>query len=280
MAAGKALVGGTAYDITAGKTLIGGTAYDITAGKTLVGGTAHDIAFVHTLPSLEDVLKDMTLLVYNGNNIDGSINAATYGFVYTGYWPKSVTDVYPHYIIAMCDGNTAIIKAENVDSLYYIKYNWNNYNVSIKRNTYESINYRYVECEYNTQTQVLTADQVYGASVIAVQFPHYSDTDVDAVLGGMTITKVAGRDSSSRGYVRTNTDKGHQFYITTKYKTNGTSYTGSDPGNTGFVIWSCDGTTWTKLNQVTPNWQAGNVSSGYLTLGSCYGGSIVALDAA
>lgn len=41
----KALIGGTAYEISGGKTLVGGTAYKIDKGKTLVGGTAYEIAF-------------------------------------------------------------------------------------------------------------------------------------------------------------------------------------------------------------------------------------------
>lgn len=275
MSAGKTYVGGTAYDIVGGKTLIGGTAYDITAGKTLVGGTAYDIAFAHALPSLEDVLKDMTLLTYNGANIDGSINAATADYAYTNVFVRaSVT--YPHYIFSMFNGNTALVKATNDSTINFLNYNWVDHNESIEIVNVMSSERRYYQGVFNSYGSS-TKEQVYGASVVAVVFPNISDADVDAVLGGMTITKVTGRNASSRSTVRTQ-DKAHQFYITTKYQTNGTSYTGNSPGNTGFVIWSCNGTTWTKLNQVTPNWQAGSVSSGYLTLGSCYGGSIVAFD--
>ena len=41
----KALIGGTAYEITGGKTLINGTAYGIAKGKTLINGTAYDVSF-------------------------------------------------------------------------------------------------------------------------------------------------------------------------------------------------------------------------------------------
>lgn len=41
----KALIGGTAYEITGGKTLVNGTAYSIASGKTLVDGTAYDVGF-------------------------------------------------------------------------------------------------------------------------------------------------------------------------------------------------------------------------------------------
>lgn len=41
----KALVGGTAFDISGGKTMVGGTNYSINNGRTLIGGTGYDIAF-------------------------------------------------------------------------------------------------------------------------------------------------------------------------------------------------------------------------------------------
>jgi hypothetical protein len=41
----KALIGGTAYEISGGKTLVDGTAYSIKNGKTLVGGTAYEVGF-------------------------------------------------------------------------------------------------------------------------------------------------------------------------------------------------------------------------------------------
>lgn len=44
-AAGKALVGGTAYEIKGGKTLVNGTAFNIDKGKVLVNGTVYEIGF-------------------------------------------------------------------------------------------------------------------------------------------------------------------------------------------------------------------------------------------
>ena len=41
----KALIGGTAYNITGGKSLISGTSYNIAKGKTLVRGSEYDINF-------------------------------------------------------------------------------------------------------------------------------------------------------------------------------------------------------------------------------------------
>ena len=41
----KALIGGTAYNITGGKSLISGTSYNIAKGKTLIRGSEYDINF-------------------------------------------------------------------------------------------------------------------------------------------------------------------------------------------------------------------------------------------
>lgn len=46
----KALIGGTAYEISGGKTLIDGTAYSIKNGKALVGGAVYDIEFAKFTP--------------------------------------------------------------------------------------------------------------------------------------------------------------------------------------------------------------------------------------
>ena len=130
---------------------------------------------------------------------------------------------------------------------------------------------------YNHSGYTSTYSTVYGATLVLVRFPSYTEEQVDAVLSAMTLTRIAGRNASSTGYVRS-TNKTHDFYLTTRYKANGSSYTGAgtDPG---LVIWECDGSTWTKLNQVTPDWQAGAVSSGYLTLGAgTYGASLIAID--
>lgn len=41
----KALVNGTAYEVTGGKCLVNGTVYSVKKGRTLIGGTGYDIKF-------------------------------------------------------------------------------------------------------------------------------------------------------------------------------------------------------------------------------------------
>lgn len=48
----KALVNGTAYEVSGGRTLVNGTGYSIAGGRTLVNGTGYDISFSTPIGSL------------------------------------------------------------------------------------------------------------------------------------------------------------------------------------------------------------------------------------
>ena len=61
----KALIGGTAYEISVGNTLVGGTVFSIAGGKTLVDGTAYNIGFVPTSRvTISDTSYDVIENVY------------------------------------------------------------------------------------------------------------------------------------------------------------------------------------------------------------------------
>lgn len=53
----KALVNGTAYEVTGGKCLVNGIVYNILKGRTLIGGTGYDITFA---PSYDPVFANNT----------------------------------------------------------------------------------------------------------------------------------------------------------------------------------------------------------------------------
>ena len=105
----KALIGGTAYEISGGKTLIDGTAYSIKNGKTLVDGTAYEVAFG---PDFVTVYDFGTLTA-----------AAAYGL----YRCEALFDTLPFdpstCNAVMVDG--VVYEAEysdSTDSYYYIQY--------------------------------------------------------------------------------------------------------------------------------------------------------------
>ena len=213
-------------------------------------------------PTLRELLLDMTLItgVARNTSTTGTVGAL-------GYTSLAVTA----YCLSICNGYMGIWKAKSSGITTTP--------IKSMSNDYGGINVSGTAISYKNSGYGTAAggDSVYGATLVLVRFPSYTEAQIDAVLGAMTLTRIAGRNSSSTGYVRTQ-DKTHDFYLTTRYKATGSSYTGSgtDPG---LVIWECDGSTWTKLNQVTPDWQAGAVSSGYLTLGAgTYGASLIAID--
>ena len=79
----KALIGGTAYEITGGKTLIDGTGYSISGGKTLVDGTGYDVGFggggVDTGNALEFVSAEPFTLRASAKGWNGTIEYANGG---------------------------------------------------------------------------------------------------------------------------------------------------------------------------------------------------------
>jgi len=267
MSAGKAYVGGTAYDITGGKTLIGGTAYDITAGKTLVGGTAYDISFGSAPPpTLRNLLLDMTLMA------DVSCNGSS-GFAPTNIVTANLgkfSDLPLHYVISAYSGYMTFYKPTSSGgavTMTVLKQANSAVALATAATDRNQMKYTYSQQAYET---------IYGCSLLVVTFPHFAESDIDSLLTNMTLTRLAGRSASSAGNVRT-TNKTHDFYITTRWKGNSGGQ-GGPSADTGFVIWECDGTQYTELNQVTPNYHPGTVSGNYLTIGSTYSGSLAALD--
>lgn len=71
----KALIDGTARDVTSGTCLVGGTAYAIKKGRTLIGGTGYDIKISgDTLVVIIEGVQDNTAsdVYIDGTNITGS----------------------------------------------------------------------------------------------------------------------------------------------------------------------------------------------------------------
>lgn len=269
MSGGKAYVGGTAYEITGGKTLIGGTAYDITAGKTLVGGTAYDISFGAAPPAvtLRNLLLDMTLIADSSYNSSTAISNPT--SIVTANLGK-FSELPLHYVISCYSGYATFYKpttSGGAVTMSVLKQGNTAVGLAQAAADKNNMKYNYLHTTY---------ENVYGASLLVVKFPNFAEADIDSLLSGMTLTRLAGRSASSTGNVRT-TNKTHDFYITTRWKGNSGGQ-GGPSADTGFVIWECDGTQYSELHQVTPNYHPGAISGNYLTLSSTYSGSIFALD--
>lgn len=100
----------------------------------------------------------------------------------------------------------------------------------------------------------------YSGTIVNVEFPDYTSNDTFAFIPQKSVgTSIAGRDASTTGAVST-TNKSHTLILCAK--------------NNLFDVRRGD--TWEKIAGTASN--AASISGSTLTLGNCYGGTIVALD--
>lgn len=166
----KALIDGTAYEVTGGKCLVNGTSYSISKGRTLIGGTGYDINFLkvgyEVLP-IDGVDYTFTLNsdgYYESNNqgVASSYAMACINIVTNGLWHVYIDCVqysegYDDYaVVSTLDGQlsmTATNNGVNVRKSFY----------GIEKST-SSIKYEALE---------------KGKHSIYVKFMKGSDTDYD-----------------------------------------------------------------------------------------------------
>ena len=260
MAGGKVLVGGTAYDITKGKTLVGGTAYDITAGKMLIGGTGYDIKF-STMPTLEELFSSATIVATTGRN---SSTAGAAGPLKESSVPSSGTA----YLIVMFNGYMSFYKIINrVISQTSVAHNGTyggNHAAGVYYRT-SNTNKGYYFSPYQYESGTGTGTTVFGATLALLTFP-YSDTVVDSVLSGATITRIAGHgiDTGGTGYTssETTTDKTKEVYFACRANT--------------FDVWKPNGNTYTKVTGTST--AAAEVINTTTLRVTAYGCSIIGLS--
>ena len=156
----KALIGGTAYNITGGKSLVSGTSYNITSGRTLVGGTRYDIMFGPPYAAM--LYSDGNMVFQIGTDVEeGKTLVASYtGFVNTSYnfgsyapWlgkRNNITHVLFKDDIATDSMSFWFYGARNLTTVDFININWS---------SLRNIAYAYYNC-YN-----LTGSPVCGNNV-------------------------------------------------------------------------------------------------------------------
>lgn len=180
----KVLINGTAYELTGGKTMINGTAYSISKGRTLIDGTGYDIGF-SSLPTLVELFSDATVVEIEGINSNGASSVSI-------DINKYRTGLY--YALSICNGFIGVYKFKD-DALSELFINVSDYahiyrnsNVFLERFVYYS----------HTGTEITN---VYGATMVLLQFPSYDEETVDTVLSGFQVVIGAGRNSNSQGIV-------------------------------------------------------------------------------
>lgn len=212
-----------------------------------------------TLPKLDELFADMNIIYVTGK---GSSTTARVNITQqdaSTYIPTSGVC----YILSFCNGYLGVWKVVNkVIQSTPIKQIDTQYGGIVYINnsgTYCS----YYDNGYHESTSSTAGTVIYGATLALVEFPSYSDKQIDAVLSAGTYSRLAGRNASSSAYVRTD-NKSHAYYIAVKAS--------------NADIWSCDSATWTKITGTDS--AAASAGSTYLSCGSVYGGSIIGVDAA
>lgn len=190
----KTLIGGTVYNITGGMTKIGGTTYNITNGRTKIGGTGYNISFGPdlTFPALMSVavLDSRLSTPINGRNANSKNT-------FSLQLPSSRTVGDYYYIFSFCNGYCSFYKICYQGSLIlpYETYIANRISGSYG-NLYNDQNRRlYYSDSGNSSTEV------YGATLVALSFPGYTETQIDNILVNATLTRLAGRNASSTASV-------------------------------------------------------------------------------
>lgn len=172
----KALIGGTAYDITGGRTLISGTGYDITKGRTLIGGTGYNINFATTpLQDFVALMADATLQTQAGRNSSS-----------TGTVTLSGIQASDRYIFAFCDGAWSVYR--DGTALYH-------------SDAQKAWLYFLGGITYLSNNGGASSSNVYGGSIFSFTFPNYTTAQADAIIANITTLDSAGRNASTTATV-------------------------------------------------------------------------------
>lgn len=212
------------------------------------------------LPTLAELFANINIKYSQGVNA----NTATTLSITTAQANSHLPASGVAYILSFCNGNVGVWKViDRVVQSTPIKQSSSSYGgIAVNVGSSTSTTYCwYYSGGYTEVASYSGATSVNGATMLIVDFPSYTDAQVDAVLSRATFTSVVGRNAVNSSTTRT-TDKNHAYYWAAK--------------NTNFDAWSCNGTTWTKIKGTSS--AAASISSSYLSLGSVYGGSIIGID--
>lgn len=189
MAAGKTLVGGTAYEITGGKTRRYGTNYTITGGKTLVGGTAYSISFIQ-IPTFNELMNstNATITSTAGRNSSSTSSVS-----------MSVGAGTTYYAFVFCNGEAGIYKLVAEGNA------WQGTFPTFTLLKASDTSYAHLSTTnltiYLSNNGGTSAASVYAGSIFLFTFSNYTEQQIDACLSGLTFTKIAGKNTSSNGAV-------------------------------------------------------------------------------
>ena len=174
----KPRINGTAYDIVSGKIRIGGTAYNLRYGTERVSGSANKTSLGTDFANLmRDAVCSPIIMA-------AARNANTLGTVSLPVWN---TASFPFYVFSVCDGEFSVNKVTSSPStelLYQSSPTKGNLTLS-----QAVLNY--------SNTDGGRSSSVYGATLIAFNFPNYTEAEADAILSSISKYSGDGRNAST-----------------------------------------------------------------------------------
>lgn len=204
----KTMVGAVAHDVTEGKVLVNGVAYSIKQGKTLVNGVAYDIGGEIEAPTQAELWADAVSLAANG------INSKVTSYVYLKLNEDDEVSGSGEevFIFAFLNGYMAVycatrmLSATGGSALSGMELIYHVPGSTSPGATLDTEGKIWLTNGINTTN--LT--QVYGATLLAVEFPSYSKEQVAAAFANLNIDRVkvsttsyaysrAGRNVASPG---------------------------------------------------------------------------------
>lgn len=252
MAAGKTLVGGTAYEITGGKTRVTGTNYTITGGKTLVGGTVYTISFKEQ--TLKDLFQSASISYIAGRNASSN-----------GEVSVNVNTAGTYYAFVFCNGYMGITKLVSTGSSVT-----KTLLQQVGGTTYGQVyvNGTTCYCSNNGTSAYRTA----GQTIAVLKFNGYTEAQIEALLTNGTYDRLKGRNSSKTGTLSTTSDNlASKIAILSFNNYIGISFVNSDNSLEVLV-----GNHSTNPSLLLYNW-AFYLSTNGTSSQSCYGGSILSV---
>ena len=137
------------------------------------------------LPTLAELFADMTVIKQNGHNHKISSTVSVNGLDF---------DINPSmYVFAFCNDSFAIhhLQDNSKTILYRATDDTNATDIYIK------YDYNYKQYFYYLSKSGSSDTSVYAGTIIAATFPSYTDDQISAVFGNISVKNSAGRNSST-----------------------------------------------------------------------------------
>lgn len=155
------------------------------------------------IPTLSELLSDI-----NGIEVKGVNESNITSYIYIPL--ASVPSTGLCYIFSICNGYMGIWKIKDgtivTTPIYQMSSSYGGIHF---RTTY---GYYYKSGTYSTGSGTANATEIYGGTLALVQFPSYSEEQIDKVLSSISYTRLDGRNNNTTAYVSTN-NHNYAFYF-------------------------------------------------------------------